>query len=48
MPLISHYNEPIVSGGNFTWSEYAMLKGFHELATPTPEQFHNAIFLFTQ
>lgn len=46
--LIPNYNTNIIPAGSFTWREYAVLKGFHELAIPTPSQYQNAMFLFTQ
>lgn len=44
--LIKDYNAPIVPGGSFTWREYAYMPGFGKLATPSEQEYKNAVFLF--
>lgn len=38
---------PIIPNGHFRWDEYCFLHGFGKYAEPTPEEYKNAIFLFT-
>lgn len=42
-----NYNEPIVTGGNFTWGEYATARAWNALFIPSKLEIDKAIFLFT-
>jgi uncharacterized protein YcbK (DUF882 family) len=42
------YTRPIIPGGSFTWSEYALLQEWNAYARPTEQQRYNAVVLFKE
>ena len=48
MGFIQDYNQPIIEAGSFTWAEFTYLKGFKSFATPSEQEYQNALFLFSQ